>query len=906
MFSDTNGNGVQGPREAGVTVFLDQAGTGVPGTVTTTVSATDLPVTIPDVSSVTSTLESTGLVGTIAHLTVTLNITYPNDPDLVITLLTPWGTSILLVDRVGNASNVTDADFKGTVLDDQAALAIGSGAPPFPGSYQPEQPLGPAVNGHNPNGLWQLLVQDVAPYNNGTLDGWSLSITTTEPTATTDADGNYAFTGLPPGTYTVRQVLPSGQLQTTANPAPVTVTAGSSVAGGSFGDTPAQIGGRVFDDLNGDGVQDDGEAGLAGVTVFLDLNHDGTLDPGDPTAITNANGDFAFANLAAGTYVVSQVLPSGWAQSTAAPAAVTVGGADAAGIDFGDYQPGSISGQVFLDSNANAVANPGEPGLSGWTMYLDLNHDGTLDPGDPTAVTNATGNYTFTGLRPGVYTVRQVTQAGWARSTPNPAPVTIGGGAAAAGVSFGDYQAVTVSGQVFTDLNGNGEPDAGEPGLAGVAVSLTRTIATLAAPIAQPVPIPQAVRVAGTVQPGSVTSTLVAGPFAGTITNLTVTLNITDTFDSDLVVVLVTPWGEPITLIAHEGVGQQNFTDTVLEDSATTPISAGVAPFTGSFEPEQPLGTAVDGSNPNGLWQLQVTATNPNSVGTINSWSLSITTAAASTTTDANGDYSFAGLPPGTYHVEQIAPSGYAPTTPNPVTITLSSGGSAVVPLGDMSAQISGRVFADLNGDGVQDDGEAGLAGRTVFLDLFHDGTVDPGDPTAITNANGDFAFANLAAGTYTVDQVLPSGWAQSTAAPAAVTVGGVDAAGVDFGDYQPGSISGQVFNDVAGGAGLSGWTVYLDDNNNGSLQELSATTDTAGNYSFPDLGPGTYTVSLAVPSDWRQTTLNSPSITLTSGSKSGDNFGPSHSSPSAGPCSTTSTVPGSRTAKIRTCPAGR
>ena len=66
------------------------------------------------------------------------------------------------------------------------------------------------------------------------------------------------------------------------------------------------------------------------------------------------------------------------------------------------------------------------------------------------------------------------------------------------------------------------------------------------------------------------------------------------------------------------------------------------------------------------------------------------------------------------------------------------------------TGSISGKVFQDNNTNGVQNTGEPGLAGITVFLDLKKDGTLDPGDPTATTNASGLYTFSTLTPGTYT------------------------------------------------------------------------------------------------------------------------------------------------------------
>ena len=55
----------------------------------------------------------------------------------------------------------------------------------------------------------------------------------------------------------------------------------------------ATIGGYVFNDLNDNGLWDQGglvnEPGVAGMTLYLDLNNNGVFDPGEPTAVTQAD-----------------------------------------------------------------------------------------------------------------------------------------------------------------------------------------------------------------------------------------------------------------------------------------------------------------------------------------------------------------------------------------------------------------------------------------------------------------------------------------------------------------------------------------------------------------------------------------------------------------------------------------
>ncbi len=139
-------------------------------TQTTTFNSSNVPRSLPDLSTVFSTVEVSNL-DTIADVNVTLNITHTWDADLELVLISPKGTEIKLSNRRGFSGD----NFATTVFDDSAGTPIGSGSAPFNGTFRPDEPLS-ILNGELANGTWTLRIRDLAGGDFGTLNSWSVRI----------------------------------------------------------------------------------------------------------------------------------------------------------------------------------------------------------------------------------------------------------------------------------------------------------------------------------------------------------------------------------------------------------------------------------------------------------------------------------------------------------------------------------------------------------------------------------------------------------------------------------------------------------------------------------------------------------------------------------------------------------
>ena len=119
--------------------------------------------------------------------------------------------------------------------------------------------------------------------------------------------------------------------------------------------------------------------------------------------------------------------------------------------------------------------------------------------------------------------------------------------------------------------------------------------------------------------PSGVSSTLSIGT-PGLISDIDVTIGLLNhTFVGDLAIDLTSPAGTTVRIFNRQGGSGDNLTNTVFDDSAATAISAGTAPFTGSFRPVEPL-SAFNNQQSQGTWILTVRDLAADDTGTLNSW----------------------------------------------------------------------------------------------------------------------------------------------------------------------------------------------------------------------------------------------------------------------------------------------
>ncbi len=199
-----------------------------------------------------------------------------------------------------------------------------------------------------------------------------------------------------------------------------------------------RISGYKWHDLNADGrPREAGEPGLPGWTIYVDYNDNGMKDEGEPSAITNENGNYEIAGIKPGTYKVREVPQEGWTCSypNAGP-----GDADPDGVvwstmcwheetftsgsrftdnGFGNWTTATVEGVKFEDLNGDGKRDPGEPGLPEWRIFVDYDSNGVWDEEfEPSAITDEDGRYQIKNVKPGRWPICEQIDDGWINTDP--------------------------------------------------------------------------------------------------------------------------------------------------------------------------------------------------------------------------------------------------------------------------------------------------------------------------------------------------------------------------------------------------------------------------------------------------------------------------------------------------------
>ena len=207
------------------------------------------------------------------------------------------------------------------------------------------------------------------------------------------------------------------------------------------------IHGMKWNDLNGDGIKDDGELGISG--WIIDIECDGLFT----TIQTDDDGNYWLEDIPApNECTVFEEQRPDWQPTT--PPAVPVfvePGERVEGVNFGNWQPvGSIHGMKWNDLNGDGIKDDGELGIPGWRIDI------TCDNFNAATETDLEGNYWFEDIpAPNECIVAEEIRPDWEPTTPDILGVNVEPGERVEGVNFGNQLKVI---QVEIDIKPGSDP----------------------------------------------------------------------------------------------------------------------------------------------------------------------------------------------------------------------------------------------------------------------------------------------------------------------------------------------------------------------------------------------------------------------------------------------------------------
>ena len=509
---------------------------------------------------------------------------------------------------------------------------------------------------------------------------------------------------------------------------------------------------------------------------------------------------------------------------------------------------GNIFVFKFLDKDGDGNWDRGEPGIPGITFTLN---------GGSSRQTDSSGWIFYRDLPAGKYVVEEVVPAGYTVTTPNPCTVNLGKGETVK-LRFGNVPKPpcpgSISGHKYEDKDGDGALDEGEPPVSGVPIELHRDGAKVAETVTGPdgsyrfEGLEAGTYTVREVCPQGMTPT---APESRTV-DLSEGQNVTgvDFFNKkEEEEEKLCRFGKVEVLVFEDS--NCNETLDCEDELISIPVQIQLYHVMGD-------GSLLPADGWDGPYQK------PTGAGP--SWWPVYPRGCASWMTLPCNCYDWSWNPLGEnlygrYRVRMVVPEGwyalrvewggytytddFGPFELKCIYCFPTCWWQQVKFLLSPKFSVSGHKYEDLDGDGALDEGEPPVSG--VPIELYRDGTKVA---ETVTGPDGSYRFDDLEAGTYTVREVLPAGWFATY--PSDASHDGVvltycnPVEGLDFLNRRYASLRGFKYLDLdedgvmdGDEEGLDGVTILLNDG------ERSTVTAGGGQFSFDNLVPGTYKVSV-------------------------------------------------------------
>ncbi len=737
------------------------------------------------------------------------------------------------------------------------------------------------------------------------------------------------FSGLMPGSYSVTEQTTTGwsltglactgtgaDYDTDDNLLSVTLTAGQNITCTFTNTQLGSISGIKFNDLNNNGVYDEGEPALSSWNIFIDTDGNGELDPGELSMITDSNGFYQFVDLLPSSYNLFEVMQTGWTQ-TLSPATVELSaGENVTDQNFGNFQSGSISGYKFNDVDGNTEWDEEEPALSGWIINLyndNEDKDNLLNNLVATDTTDTDGYYEFLSVPAGVYQVCEEQQDGWNQTFPTGLAchtITIDqSGETNSNMNFGNQGVGTITVKKDVDTDGDGvvnDINSAEwtfdiDGTGDYVTGSTVGVAAGTYEVSEDQKEDYSVvgleckgegydpseKVDISVAPGEdVVCTFTNARDTGTIT-VNKVVNPTDddgTFDlqidgqvagtGDAVsnggttgAITVPTGNHNVSEIAD---GETNLGDYASSYECSNEVS-GSGTLTPDFNVSKGDNVVCTFTNVRYGKIIVEKQTLPDGSQASFSFNASYDQDGFSLTDGQTNDSG--NLLPGEYSVSENVPDGWdltgATCSDRSSVSTINLAAGEVVTCTFTNTQrgsISGTKYEVNSADTAGTDGNE-LSGW--LIEIYYD---SPQDEDLLlddllaneeTDGYGNYSFERLVPGEYKVCEVLKTGYTQifpsANSGCYLITLQpGQSVVAKDFGNFQNGSITGYKFNDLNGNGEHDDGEPKLSGWEislyiDQALQD-TATTTAEGDYSFNNLAPGTYVVCETQQDGWQQT----------------------------------------------------